>query len=207
MSERTKRLETAQEFEWHSVSRSQDGRSYRRLTVLVICALLLGFAGLSFVVSPASADTSFTANDATVTSPDGSVKSVTIAPAGTVTYSGMEQEPSGISVTVSVKTSSMDGWKTVESKSLSVSGLEGSASYRFQKSDLLASTVMSASSFEAADGSTATTDVQVKVTAVVVGGGSEGADVTSEATSTFTVSVTNIEAGAGVGGQANPKAN
>lgn len=206
MAQKSNRAEvsTSGEFEWQSVPNSNNDpkRSRSALVAFVVITVVFGSMGMMFLSAPVSANTSFTANDVSATTANGKLTKLTVAPSGNVSYSGLEQEPSGVTVTVEVKNTS-GGWEQVSTTSSSASGLNGEVSYDFSEIGLLQQTSMTKSDFEAADGSSASTDVQVRVTAVVEGAGPNGDDVTTTSESTFTVTVENKKAGAGVGGKAN----
>ncbi|RLM94817.1 hypothetical protein D3D02_02210 [Halobellus sp. Atlit-38R] len=207
MPEKTNRNEitTSGEFEWRSVPDSNSGseRGHLTLVAFVAVTVVFGSLGMAFMSAPASASTSFTANDVSATTANGKLNELTVAPNGTVSYSGLEQEPSGVTVTVEVKGGSASDWKEISSKSHSATGLSGEVSYDFSETRLLQDTSMKPSDFRATDGSSGSTDVQIRVTAVVEDAGPNGDDVTTTSTNTFAVTVENKKAGAGVGGKAN----
>lgn len=177
-------------------------------SLAVLLALLLAVAS-TLVLVPGStlAHTSFTANDVVVTGNSGQLQSLSIAPSGDVHYDGLEVEPTAATITIEAKLASATSWETVDSTSISTTGLQGTANYSFASVDLLSATSMSRSDFAAADGSTSTTDVDVRVRVTLAGAGPDGSDVTASATDTLAVSVTNEPAGASAGGRANTGGN
>ncbi|MDQ2053665.1 hypothetical protein [Halobellus sp. H-GB7] len=211
MPEKTNRNEitTSGGFEWRSVPDSNSGseRSHLALVAFVAVTVVFGSVGMLFMSAPASASTSFTANDVSATTANGKLNELTVAPNGTVSYSGLEQEPSGVTVTVEVKGGSASDWKEISSKSHSATGLSGEVSYDFSETRLLQDTSMKPSDFRATDGNSGSTDVQIRVTAVVEDAGPNGDDVTTTSTNSFAVTVENTKAGAGVGGKANAGAS
>lgn len=204
------------QFEWVPVGDSAQERSGRfegtgelsrrgflsAITGVVVVSMALG--GTAFLTAPASASTSFSANDVAVTSHNGQLRELTIAPSGSVSFEGLESEANGISVVVDARLP--DGtWSQVATKDISASGVTGTVSYDVAETSLLNSGPFTKNDFRPADGTTADTTVEVRVSAVVHE--SSGEDVTATGSDTFTVSVTNVARGAGVGGEANTDAN
>lgn len=167
--------------------------------VLALVALLF----LTLGAGPVVAHTSFTASDVSFTSNSGQLTSLTVAPEGDVHYNGLESPPSSVDIAVMVRLNSSSAWETVDSKSVSASGLEGSVNYSFAEINLLSQSSMASSDFRAADGSTSTTTVDIQIEATLVGAGPGGGDVVATSGDTYTVTVTNEAAGGQVGGQAN----
>lgn len=182
-------------------------RDRRHRLLIVALVLLTGTSAILLVSGDATAHTTFTAGDVAVTSNGGNLKSLTIAPSGDIHYQGLEAAPSSVDVVVEIKQSSSSSWETIGSKSLSASGLAGNVSYSFSTIDVLAQSSLQRSDFRASDGTTSTTDLDIRVTATLVGAGPNGDDVTASAAKTFAVSVTNVPAGGDVGGQANTGGN
>jgi len=195
MPEKTTKNEitTSGEFEWQSVPNSNSGskRSHLALVAFVAVTVVFGSVGMLFMSAPASASTSFTANDVSATTANGMLTELTVAPNGTVSYSGLEQEPSGVTVTVEVKGGSASDWKEISSKNHSATGFSGNVSYDFSETRLLQETSMTPSDFKSTDGNSGSTDVQVRVTAVVEDAGQNGDDVTTTSTDSFAVTVEN----------------
>jgi hypothetical protein len=189
------------EIEWGPPDEKQkNNRNYKFVGIAV--ALIMVMGALAFVAGNTAAHTSFSADDVAITTNGGSLTSLTVAPTGDVHYSGLEAEPSSVDVVVEIKKASDSSWDTLESKSVSATGLEGSVEYDFSSIDVLAGSSLKRQEFKASDGATSTTDVDIRVTATLVGAGPNGNDVTATSTNTFTVSVENIPAGGGVGGKA-----
>lgn len=193
------------DLEWVAVGQSEresgSGRSPRRFAlVALVTAFLVATAGPMFAGSTVAA--SFTASDVEVTSNNGHLESLTVAPNGTVTYDGLENEPADVVLAIEVESS--DGtWDTVETQSLSATGLEGSVSYDFTAIDLIDNSALEETDFHATPGSTTDTTVNLRMNATLVGAGPNSSDVHATASDTFTVSVTNQPASGGVGGSAN----
>jgi hypothetical protein len=173
-----------------------------RLPALLGVVLAASVAAL-LLSGGAMADATFTANDVSVTSNGGNLQSLTAAPSGHIHYDGLEQAPSSVEIVVDVKRSGASSWETVDSKSISATGQAGNVSFDFTTIDLLAASSLKRSDFKSSDGSTASTDVDIRVTATLVGAGPDGDDVTTDAQQTFTVAVENIPAGGSIGGAAN----
>lgn len=194
------------EIDWGPPGDDEEGDSRRRIVALPL--VLLVAAGAVLVLSGgATAHTSFTANDVAITSNGGSVQSLTVAPTGDVHYQGLETPPSSVDVVVEVQGGSAGSWETIGSKSLSASGLEGNVSFDFNTIDLMSQSSMTQSDFRSSDGVTSSTDVEIRVTATLVGAGPSGSDVTAASQDTFTVTVENVPAGGNVGGNANTGGN
>lgn len=194
----------ASEFEWVPVnggrSEPTTDRSYK--TYGIIVAAILAMALATLWPASAVAHTSFSASDVSVESNNGVITELTVAPAGDVHYTGLEQAPERLDLVVSVKHS--DGsWEQIGAKNLSASGLEGTVDYDFDTIDVLEQSSLTVADLRSPDGETSSTDVTIRVEATLVGSGPGGTDVTSAAADTFTVTVTNVPAGANVGGRAH----
>lgn len=192
------------EFDWISIPANDTEQESNRSPKLagMAVALVLAVVMSSFVSTPAVAHTTFTADDLSVTSNNGVLTSLSVAPAGDVHYDGLEQPPERFDLVVSIKPSG-GSWEQLDEKSLNASGLEGTASYSFSSIDVLKETSLTTADLRAADGDSTSTELTVRVEATLVGAGPNGSDVTSTGTDTFAVTVTNEQSGAGVGGQAN----
>lgn len=194
----------ASEFEWVTVnggrSEPTTDRSYKTYSIIVVALLAVALATLW--PGSAVAHTSFSADDVSVESNNGVITELTVAPAGDVHYSGLEQTPERLDLVVSVKHS--DGsWEQIGAKNRSASGLEGTVDYDFDTIDVLKQSSLTVADLRSPDGESSSTDVTIRVEATLVGSGPSGTDVTSTAADTFTVTVTNAPAGANVGGSAN----
>lgn len=175
----------------------------RRVAALGLAAGLLLATTLAFT-GGASANTTFTATNVDVTSNGGTLNSLVVAPAGNISYDGFDREAEKVVVTVRLK--EPDGnWTTVGTMTKQQpSGQQGTVQYDFAQLDVIKSTAWKKVDFRARqDGSDATTTMAVEVTATFVNATNGGENVTSSASDSFTVNVTNEAAGAGVGGSAN----
>lgn len=167
-------------------------------TVGVVVLLLLALSA-----SPTAAHATFTAGDLALTGNAGHLTALTVAPSGDVHYRGLESPPTSVDVEVQVRLNRSSTWETVATTSVSASGRQGTANFSFAQINLLTTSSLQASDFRAADGSTSSTAVDIRVHATLVGAGPGGADVVATAADSFVVSVTNEPATAGAGGQAN----
>jgi hypothetical protein len=201
------------EFEWTSFEEStpasgpgsSGARTLGRKLAVVAMVVLVALGGTTLLSTSATAQTSFTANDVQTTSHNGQLKELSIAPEGTVSYEGLENPATGVTVTVAVKQSESSTWTDLQTKEVGASGLHGSADYSFDKMSLIKGGPFNKKAFRPDDGETVGTDVDVRVTVTVHEDGGE--DVVATGTDTFTVTVENIERGAGVGGKGKTNAN
>lgn len=201
----TGRRLSAEDIDWGPREDPSNDTSRRRVFgVLVSVALLTAFFAMS---GGATAQTTFDAKNVQVTSDNGQLQSLTVAPNGTVEYSGLEKNISSITVSVSIKKSSSGSWQQLDSQSVSATGYSGTAKYSFGTIDVMQNSGLSKSDFHSKDGNTATTDLVVRISVTMQGAGAGGADVTSNETDTFTVSVENLPANGNVGGTANTNGN
>jgi hypothetical protein len=180
-----------------------------RQSFLAASVALMVSIGMLFALSGgATAAATFTAGDVQVTTDNGQITSVTVAPNGTVTYDGLEASANTITVDVQVKKNSSTSWETVGSKTLSPGGTSGSATYNFTNIDVIQNSPLTTADFNAGgDGTSTATDVDVRVHVTLVGVGDSGADVTTSAGDTFTVTANNQPISVDVSGQANTGAS
>lgn len=167
---------------------------------LLLGAFILAGCGAVIFTSP-SVGASFTAADVQTTTHDGQIDAVTIAPEGRISWTGLEQEPSKVAVSVEVKTE--DGWKTVDTRTYrDVKGLDGSHQYDFSTRSGpidLTTHAFSATEFAASDGETVDTTVDVRITVTVHGQEERSTSVSDS----FQVTVENKRADADASGSAN----
>lgn len=188
------------DFEWVTV-RTSTGRNYARyLGVAMVVVTVL--AGVPLLSTSGAASTSLTTSNVGVTSNSGMLQSLTVAPNGTISYDGLESPPSSVVVTVSVREQS-GSWQQLDRETTSASGLEGSTDYSFPTVDVLGSTSLQRQDFRAPDGDSKTTTLELRVSVALVGAGPGGSNVTTSATDSFDVTVTNEGARAGVNGRGN----
>ena len=129
-----------------------------------------------------------------------------MSPEGDVHYDGLESPPSRIEIEVQIRGSG-GSWETIGSKTVSATGLEGQADYSFAEIDVLDHSSLSPGDFQAKDGESTATDVDVRTSVVLVGSGPGGSNVTTSATDVLTITITNQAAGARTGGTANASAS
>jgi hypothetical protein len=173
------------------------------ITVVVAAGLLVVLATMT---GPTSAHASFTADNISVTSNAGQLIDLKMSPEGDVHYDGLESSPSRIEIAVQVQGSG-GNWETIDSKSVSATGLEGQVDYSFAQIDVLDHSSLSPGDFRAGDGASTTTDIDVRTSVVLVGSGSGGSNVTTSATDVLTITITNQAAEARTGGTANASAS
>jgi hypothetical protein len=130
---------------------------------------LLGLLLVAVLPQATLAHTAFSAEDVRLSTNSGRLTSLTVAPAGDIHYDGLEAEPSSIYITVSARLSGTPSWEPVATGSVDGTGLHGTANYSVTEINLLSATSMSSSDFAAADGATASTDVEVRVQVALVG--------------------------------------
>lgn len=183
---------------WFQRLRPRRDQAFAVGTVGVVVLLLLALS-----VGQTAAHATFTAGDVALTGNAGHLTSLTVTPSGDVHYSGLESPPSSVDVVVQVRLNSSSTWETVATTSVSASGLQGTANFSFAQINLLTTSSLKASDFKAADGSTSSTTVDIRVRATLVGAGPGGTDVVATAADSFVVSVTNEPATASAGGKAN----
>ncbi len=178
-------------------------RSVVKSALGVTVAAGTGLGAIATTSSPATA-ASLNAANVDVTSNDGSLSTLTIAPDVTVTWSGQESGISNIDYVWNVSTGNNSGQIDSTSQSITGSPTSGDTNKVFPSIDLLQ--VLSASNFGGApDGETSSgTDVTVSLKATLKD--TNGNIVTSKdplLTATFTVSVTNQASTTGGSGTAN----
>lgn len=173
-----------------------------RSVISLIVALVVALTATMVMSGGAAAHTTFTADDVTVTSNNGQIMALTVAPAGDIHYWGLE---SAGDVNIAVETRQSGGtWEQVAEQNQSVSSLEGSLEYSFSTIDLLAESSISRVDFNAnRDGGTSTNDIEIRVRATFIGAGDNGADIVTTTSDSFTVTVDNVGAGLNGGGNAN----
>jgi hypothetical protein len=178
-------------------------RSVVKSALGVTVAAGTGLGAIATTSSPATA-ASLNAANVDVTSNDGSLSTLTIAPDVTVTWSGQESGISNIDYVWNVSTGNNSGQIDSTSQSITGSPTSGDTNKVFPSIDLLQ--VLSAGNFGGApDGETSSgTDVTVSLKATLKD--TNGNIVTSKdplLTATFTVSVTNQASTTGGSGTAN----
>lgn len=158
--------------------------------------------------SAAAAAGQFTAADVAVTSPNGKLTSLTVAPSGTVSYWGLEQPPTATTIEVQIL---VDGtWETIQTQSYDVSTLAGSLGYSVPETSVIDQTSggLVASDFDAqSKDQPTTTTVDMRVVATFAGAGENGRDVTTTSSSSFDVTVSQEPGTGGGNGGGNAGGN
>lgn len=174
--------------------------------IIALLAAVGLLASVAFLPGGATAQASFTADDVNVASNAGVVTSLTVAPAGEITYDGLERPPNETTVVVSVRVA--DGsWERVGNETLDVSTQQGSTSFDFPTIDVFAETSTTPADFRPSDGSRKQVDMDVRLRVTLADAGPGGDDVTATVSDTSTVTVTNEAATAGASGKANTGAS
>ncbi|WP_162224147.1 hypothetical protein [Halorussus salinus] len=176
----------------------------RRRLLGLLGGVAVGGAGASALSSRsgASAGVTFAASDLTVRTDDGSLDSLTVAPAGTVSWSGLETPAGGVALTLSAAYGGRS-FRDLASQRLPAAGLHGEADYAFESRDLLGVEEFDASDFAAADGERVTETVRLRLTVTVVAADGETTLTTGRADARFDVTVENRPEEGAVEGRAN----
>ncbi len=175
--------------------RSPVGRAVALVVVLGVVAV----AASSLTVAAAD----FTASDVSVESSNGKLQSLTVEPAGTVSYHGFEQQPTATTVDVQVR---VDGnWKTIGTQTVAVNDLEGSFEYDFGTISVLDQTSdgLTADQFKARPQSPTTTSVEIRIRVTFEGVSAGGSDLVLSQGDTFSVTVEHGGGGPPGGGPGN----
>ncbi|MFB6105874.1 MAG: hypothetical protein ABEJ70_02770 [Halobacteriaceae archaeon] len=183
-------------------SRSGPHNAWRVAAALVVAGALAA-TGVGTIAGPATA-VSFSATDVSVTSQNGKLQDLTVAPTGTVRYSGLEAVPPRATVRTQVRVGG--AWQTVATSRRPVSGHAGSVSFDFAPVSLFSGTGLSASSFAAnSPQNPTTTTVTVRVHVTFPGAGPNGADVTVTGRDDFAVTVSKQAGNSNGGGNGTSK--
>ena len=194
------------EFQWVELDESTS-QTYWKMGFILAMVAAAAVLGASTTTVGASAETSFTADNVeTLTTHNGMIQEVTVAPAGEIDYYGLESEPDEATVEVQVRSDGTDGWETVDSTTVGSEdtlGYAGTVEYGFDTIDLFDSSSLNRADLRAPNGETVETEIDIRVSVTFEESGTDGADVTDSSQDTFTVTVENIQSGADVGGNAN----
>lgn len=152
--------------------------------------------------SRASAGATLTASDVTVRTDDGALSALTVAPAGTVSWSGLEEPAGSVRLSLHAKRGSAAS-HLLTTQRLSAAGIHGETDYAFDTRDLLDSEVLSTDDFDPADGERVTREVALEIAVEVVASDGETTLTTGDAAATFDATVVNRPEASGVEGQAN----
>jgi hypothetical protein len=176
----------------------------RRRLLGLLAGVAAGGAGASALSrrGEASAGATFAASDLTVRTDDGSLDSLTVAPAGTVSWSGLETPAGGVALTLSA-THGGRPFRDFASQRLPAAGLHGETDYAFESRDLLGVEEFDASDFAAADGERVTETVRLRLAVTVVAADGETTLTTGYADARFDMTVENRPEEGAVDGRAN----
>lgn len=167
------------------------------LAAAVAVALVLTLSGAVLALS-------FSINDVTMTSDDGQIASVTVAPQINLEWEGLDQTPDTAVYEVYIKGPG-GGWNLLDSHNQGKSafvdgGTTGSSSYTFSAKGI--GSIYPYELLDAdADDTTTSTDVSIKVRGELKVGGN--LIISAEDEATFTVFCTNEPASLDIGGAAN----
>jgi hypothetical protein len=160
----------------------------RKLLSSVVALGAAGF-GLSRIPtrSGARATASFASESVAIDAPDGELLDLSIAPAGTIEWTGLDAPADELAVTLAARLAPDGEFATLGTVRKPVRGLSGRTTYAFARRDLLGGDPFVAGDFEPT-GDSRTRTVELRFALVVTG--ATGAVVLSEAVSDrFTVTV------------------
>lgn len=164
-------------------------------TIVVGAVLIMVVAGLSWTAMPAVALTGFTANDISITTDDGELSELTVAPSGQVTWSGLEAEADTVSIRTTVFNDTTNIW--THDPIIDVTGTSGTLTFENAPVNVFNETETRHGSFSpadytAADGSTASYSFDVWVQVYILDADNNVLANTKEVV-TFDVTITNNE--------------
>lgn len=166
-------------------------------TVVAAVALVVA-AGVFIASVPALALTGFTANDVSVDTDDGELSELTIAPSGTVSWSGLDSEAEKLHIQINVHNDTTNVYAA--DQITAVNGTTNSVDFAFDEINLLdeadtknatSANYLETDQFSAADGTSKETTLEVQVNVYILDSDSVIENIT-EWTS-FVVTVTNNE--------------
>ena len=177
----------------------------RRRLLGVLAGAAAGGAGASAYAhtSRADAGATFAASDVTVRTHDGALGAVTVAPAGTVSWSGLEEPAGSVALALYAKLGSDPRFHELEGQRLDAAGLHGETGYRFETRNLLGGPGLAAADFEPGDGETLTRVVRLRLEVTMYASDDETVLTSGDADATFDVTVENRPEDGSVDGEAN----
>lgn len=184
--------------------------SAAKLSIVVSLAIVVVVASIYWTSGSALAVTGFTANDVSITTDDGELSALTVAPEGTVDWSGLNGEADTVVVRVQVSNGSTT--VTTHSEHLSVAGTSGSTTFSvdpvntLNETETWGNTAFDTEQFSAADGSSKTTSLTVQISVVVLDSENNVLETVTEET-TFDVIVTNEATALSTSGTVNTGAS
>lgn len=177
----------------------------RRRLLGLLAGVAAGGVGASAFARTGRADAgaTFAASDVTVRTHDGALDAVTVAPAGTVSWSGLEEPAGSVGLVLYAKLDSALRYRELDGQRLDAAGLHGETDYRFETRNLLAGSGFSAADFEPDDGENRTRTVRLRFDITVYATDDETELTTGYADATFDVTVENRPEAGTVEGAAN----
>lgn len=177
----------------------------RRRFLGLLAGVAAGGAGASAFARTGRADAraTFVASDVTVRTHDGALDAVTVAPAGTVSWSGLEESAGSVALALHAKLDSALQYHELASRRLDAAGLHGGTDYQFETHNLLHESGFSARDFGPGDGETLTRQVRLRLAVTVYATDDETVLTTGYADATFDVTVENRPEKGTVDGRAN----
>jgi hypothetical protein len=177
----------------------------RRRLLGVLAGAAAGGVGASAYArtSRADAGATFAASDVTVRTHDGALGAVTVAPAGTVSWSGLEEPAGSAALALYAKLSSDRRFHELDGQRLDAAGLHGETGYQFETRNLLGGPGLAAADFEPGDGETLTRVVRLRLEVTVYASDDETVLTSGDADATFDVTVENRPEDGSVDGEAN----
>lgn len=156
-------------------------------------ALLVGVLGTSQTASAEVSSESLVAEGDEITSHDGSIDEVLVDPIIAVTWEGLNDDETSVEIELVLETDGEDELTVVEEEE-TLEGTHGEETFDYDSVDLL-DAGWSADTFESdEDGDTAETTVDASLTL-------DNGDLFDDAEDDFTVTVENLPADVGVGGE------
>jgi len=176
----------------------------RRRLLGALAGVAAGGAGAVALATRTGASTRvrFDAGDVTVESDDGTLRSLSVAPSGTVSWSGLEEPAGSVTLALYAKLARDREYAALATQRLDAAGLHGETDYAFETMALFDFQGFSAGDFAARDGSTSATPVQLRFEITV--NATDGTTLTTDyAVRTFVVRVRNVAEQTDVSGTAN----
>jgi hypothetical protein len=176
----------------------------RRRLLGVLAGVAAGGAGAAALAQRTGASTRmrFDADDVTVASDDGTLRSLSVAPSGTVSWSGLEEPAGSVTLALHAKLARDREHVGLATQRLDAAGLHGETEYAFETMALFDFQGFSSGDFAARDGRTSATPVQLRFDITV--NATDGTTLTTDyAVRTFVVRVRNLAERTDVSGTAN----
>ncbi|WP_327051315.1 hypothetical protein [Halomicrococcus gelatinilyticus] len=176
----------------------------RRRLLGALAGVAAGGTGAAALAQRTGASTRvrFDAGDVMVTSDDGTLRSLSVAPSGAVSWSGLEKPAGSVTLALYAKLARDREYAALATRRLDAAGLHGETDYAFETLALLDHQGFSAADFAARDGDAKTTPVQLRFEIAV--SAPDGTTLTTDyAVGTFVVTVRNLAETADVSGTAN----